>query len=103
MTVKMNHGDVMREFEKKQTVFLTKTGIMGTNIAALNMGKDGKTHVDTGRSRVSKQFTRTEKDTIRLEAPVEYDAYLESRYGIMARALDELKPFIDKFQAESFG
>lgn len=103
MTVKMNHSAVMNEFEKKRTVFLTKTGIMGVNIAALNMGKDGKRHVDTGLSSNAKQFTRTEKDTIRLEAPIEYDAYLESRFGILRKSLDELIPFMEKFEAEVFG
>ena len=103
MSVEFNHDAVMQMFEKKRLVFLTKTGHMGCSIAALNVGEDGERHVDTGLSSVSKQFRIVSKDTIRIEAPLSYDVYLERRFGIMKKTEDELIPYMEKFEVEAFG
>lgn len=97
MTVEFNHDDVMRMFEQKRTKFLTKTGIMGENIAAIN------SRVRTGASKNAKYFKLDGKDKVLIYAPLTYDVYLERRYGIMAKTEDELIPYMAKFEEEIFG
>jgi hypothetical protein len=101
--VEFNHNAVMKMFEQKRQKFLTKTGLQGENIAALNIGRDGKAHVDTGASKNAKYFKLDGKDKVLIYAPLTYDVYLERRYGIMAKTEDELIPYMAKFEAEIFG
>jgi hypothetical protein len=103
MTVEFNHDAVMRMFEQKRKKFLTKTGLQGENIASLNIGQDGKAHIDTGASKNAKYFKLDGKDKVLIYAPLSYDVYLERRYGIMAKTLDELIPYMAKFEEEIFG
>jgi len=103
MTVEFNHEAVMKEFEKKQKKFLTKTGLMGVVLASQNLGKDGREHVDTGASRNAKQYQFTAKDKIEIQAPLDYDGDLENRYGILAITKDKLIPYMLKFEGEAFG
>jgi hypothetical protein len=103
MTVEFNHESVMKMFEQKRQKFLTKTGLQGENIASLNVGRDGKAHIDIGTSKNAKYFGPEGDDKVLIYAPLTYDVYLERRYGIMSKTLDELKPYITKFKAEIFG
>lgn len=91
-------------FEKKRQKFLTRTGFQGVVLAAIN------SRVDTGLSQSAKQFSFKEpgsvasfKDRIFIEAPLSYDVYLERRFGIMAKTEDELIPYMERFERESFG
>ena len=97
MAVEFNHSEVMKMFEKKRQKFLTRTGFQGVVLAAIN------SRVDTGLSQSSKQFRIIKPDTIRIEAPLSYDVYLERRFGIMAKTEDELIPYMERFEAEAFG
>ena len=97
MTVEFNHEAVMKEFEIKQKKFLTKTGFMGVVLAATN------SRVDTGASQSGKQFKFTAKDKIEIQAPLDYDPYLEKRYGILAKTQDQLIPYMARFEEEAFG
>ena len=97
MTVKFDHNEVIKMYEDKRKKFLTKTGFQGVVLAAIN------SKVDTGASQNAKQFVFTSPDTIRIEAPLEYDVYLERRYGIMAKTEDQLIPFMARFEEEIFG
>ena len=106
MTVEFNHEAVMKEFEKKQKKFLTKTGLMGVVLAATNSNP----YVDTGTSQLAKTFSfkhpeskAKKTDTIYLEAPMDYDPYLENRYGILAKTQDQLIPYMARFEEEIFG
>jgi hypothetical protein len=97
MTVEFNHETVMKMFEQKRQKFLTKTGLQGENLAAVN------SRVDIGNSKNAKYFGPEGDDKVLIYAPLTYDVYLERRYGIMSKTLDELKPYITKFKAEIFG
>ena len=104
MTVEFNHEAVMKEFKKKQKKFLTKTGFMGVVLAATN------SRFAVGTSQLAKTFSfkhpesKAEKtDTIYIEAPLNYDLYLEKRYGILAKTQDQLIPYMVKFEEEIFG
>jgi hypothetical protein len=103
MTVEFNYESVMKMFEQKRTKFLTKIGLQGENIASLNVGRDGKAHIDIGTSKNAKYFELDGKDKVLIYAPLTYDVYLERRYGIMAKTRDELIPYRAKFEAEIFG
>lgn len=97
MSVDFNHDEVMKMFEKKRKKFLVMTGEMGANLAAIN------SRVDTGASQSAKRYEMTAKDTVIIEAPMEYDVYLERRYGIMAKTEHQLIPFMAKFEEQIFG
>jgi len=97
MTVEFNHDNVMKMFEAKRKKFLVMTGEMGANLAAVN------SRVDTGASQSAKNYQMTAKDTVIIEAPMEYDVYLERRYGIMAKTEHQLIPFMTKFEESIFG
>lgn len=107
MTVEFNHDAVMSHFKKKRQKTLVQTAHMGVNIAALNVGKDGKEHVDIGTSRNTKQFSPKniglDDDIIRIEVGQDYDVYLERKFGIMAIAYDKIKPWFNKFLEMNFG
>ncbi len=97
MTVEFNHGEVMKLFEGKRQKFLTKTGFQGVVLSAVN------SRVDTGASQSAKQFKFTGKDKIQIQAPLDYDLYLERRYGILAKTEHQLIPYMAKFEEEIFG
>jgi len=97
MTVEFNHDAVMKLFRSKQKKFLTMTGHQGANLAAIN------SRVDTGTSQLAKTFSFTGLETIIIEAPMEYDVYLERKYGIMAKTEDQLIPFMARYEEEVFG
>jgi len=97
MTVEFNHDAVMKLFRSKQKKLLTMTGHQGANLAAIN------SRVDTGASQSAKRFEFKDQDTIIIEAPLEYDIYLERRYGIMAKTEDQLIPFMARYEEEVFG
>lgn len=96
MAVEFNHDTVMKMFEQKRKRFLTQTGIMGANLAAIN------SRVDTGASQNAKQYRLVGVDKVNIEAPMEYDLYLERRYGVLAKTQQQLNPFIRKFEEENF-
>ena len=97
MSVEFNHAAVMAMFEAKRKKFLTMSGIQGANLAAIN------SRVDTGASQNAKNYQFKAKDTIIIEAPMEYDVYLERRYGIMSKTEHQLIPFMARFEEEVFG
>ena len=97
MSYEFNHAKVMEMFEKKRKKLLTMTGQMGQSLAAIN------SRVDTGASQNAKNYQFKAKDTIIIEAPMEYDVYLERRYGIMAKTEHQLIPFMARFEEEVFG
>jgi hypothetical protein len=107
MTVEFSASATMMKFKSDRQKVLLKTAHMGTTIAALNIGKDGKEHVDTGASRNAKAFAPhsidINTDTVKIQTGMDYDVYLERRFGIMARALDEIKPWFSRFMGEAFG
>ena len=111
MAVEFNYSGVLNEFKGKRQKALTQTAFMGVNIAAMNVGKiDNKAHIDVGTSKNSKQFhsgtggktVGLNDDTIKIETGQDYDVYLERRFGIMARAFDEIKPWFSKFIKDAF-
>lgn len=83
MSLKINTSTFINEEEKNKDAFLKSLSIISTNEAR------AQSRVDTGLSRSSKFSTIEFDDTIVTQAPVEYDIYLEYRYGIMAKALVE--------------
>jgi len=97
MTVEFNHDAVMKMYEAKRRKFLIMTGEQGANLAAL------KSRVDTGASQSAKQYRFTGIDKVIIEAPLEYDIYLERRYGIMAKVEDELIPHMERYEKAVFG
>jgi len=104
MTVEFNHEAVMKMYEAKRKKFLTMTGHQGANLAAIN------SRVDTGTSQSAKSFSFTEpgskatfKDRVYIIAPLEYDIYLERRYGIMVKTEDELIPHMEEYERVCFG
>lgn len=111
MAVEFDHGAVMGMFGKKRQAALIKTAHKGVSIAALNIGKkDGKEHIDIGTSKNAKTFNDEKNqrigindDSFTLDAPVEYDIYLEKRYGIMAKVEDDIKPWLKFYMEEAFG
>lgn len=113
MTVKFDDRDFMKKFEKKKKAFISSVGHVAVNQAVQS------SHVDTGLSRNAKHFITTTgessnfgseggeipteslkadrprtPDTIKVIAPLEYDIYLERRFGIMKRSLDLVRPQI---------
>jgi hypothetical protein len=96
MTVEFNHTEVMQHFEKKRKKFLTMTGEMGASLAAIN------SRVDTGASQSAKRYELTAKDTVIIEAPLEYDVYLERKYGVLAKTEHQLIPYMAKFEEDIF-
>lgn len=107
MTVNYDPMKVINEFRRKRQILLTMTGHKGEAIAAVNMGNDYRRHVDTGTSSNAKQFSPNpvplNAETIIIEAPMEYDIYLEKRYGIMVRVKDMIKPYIKDYMEFIFG
>lgn len=103
MSVDFDRDLVKELIDKKRKVFLTKTGHMGEILAAMNIGEDGRIHIDTKTSSNAKQFRFDGPGRVLIEAPLFYDVYLERSYGIMARVRDELIPYMARFEEESFG
>jgi len=103
MTVEFNHDEVMKMFKAKRKKLLTLTGHQGVNIAAAQIGEDGRQHWDIGLSANSKNFEFINDETIRINAGTNYDVYLERRFGIMVRMRDILIPYMAKYEEEVFG
>ena len=97
MTVEYNPNAVMNMFEAKRKKFLTMTGHQGANLAAIN------SRVDTGASQSAKGFRLVGTDTVHIIAPLDYDLYLERKYGIMRKVEDQLIPYMARYQEEVFG
>ena len=91
------------------------TAEKGVAIASINMGDDYTKHVDTGTSSNAKSYVFNdpstgflgklkntlippEKDKVFIIAPMEYDIYLERRFGIMARVKDMIKPYMKEYE-----
>jgi hypothetical protein len=119
MSYEFDHSKVMEMFEKKRKKFMVMTGEMGASLAATN------SRFDLGASHGSKQYTWADPDSvgpfhdlndikkikgsaknsqrIYILAPMEYDVYLERRYGVMAKTEDQLIPWMEKFEEICFG
>ena len=104
MTVEFNHDSIMKMYEGKRKKFLTMTGHQGANLAAIN------SRVDTGASQMAKKYTFTEpgskatfKDRVFIVAPMEYDIYLEYRYGTMKAIEDDLINDMVEYERVCFG
>ena len=80
--IKDNSKDVAKDIRKREMLFLEALAAVSTNNAK------AQSRVDTGLSRSSK-YTEIDynKKTIFTKAPVNYDIFLEYRYGQMAKAL----------------
>ena len=97
MTVEFDRNKLLNIAERNQKKFLVSIGETGASLAAIN------SRVDTGASQNAKNYQLKDKDTVIVEAPMQYDIYLERRFGIMAKTLHQLKPFIKKFEESIFG
>lgn len=99
MTVEFAKDELIREYGKKRTKFLKASAMMGVALAKLNQPP----HIDTGASINAKTHSPVVGDSVKVSAPLFYDVYLEGRYGIMAKTLDELPAYMEKIEEQYFG
>lgn len=107
MTVNYDHMKAINMMREKRQKLLVMTAHKGVSIAAVNMGDDGRRHVDTGTSSNAKMFSpdpvKISDETIKIETGTDYDIYLERRFGIMARVSDMIKPYMKDYMGLIFG
>lgn len=83
MAFKSNTKNIINDEDRKKNTFLNSLAIVSTNEAR------AQSRVDTGLSKSSKFSTVQSNDEVLTQAPVEYDIYLEYRYGVMSKSLME--------------
>ena len=99
MTVEWYEEKVIAEYKNRRKKFLKACGMAGEALAVMNQPP----HIDTGASVNAKTHKLIGDDRAEVIAPLFYDVYLESRYGIMAKTLDELPEVMYKLERQYFG
>lgn len=99
MTVEWFEEKVIAEYKNRRKKFLKACGMAGEALAVMNQPP----HIDTGASINAKTHEPKGDDTMHIIAPLFYDVYLEQRYGIMAKTLDELPEVMYKLERQYFG
>lgn len=92
-------------FREKRQKMLVMTAVQAHNLAMLNMGDDYKKHVDTGASSMAKTVTpiRLNSESFQVRTGMDYDIYLERRFGIMRRVADMIYPYAMDYVRFVFG
>lgn len=99
MTVEWNGEELLGKYREKRRKFLKASGMLGETLAVLNQPP----HIDTGTSINAKTHKPVGDDKMLVIAPISYDIFLEGRYGIMAKTLDELPEGMLKLEEQYFG
>ncbi len=99
MTVELYEEKVLAEYKNRRKKFLKACGMAGEALAVMNQPP----HIDTGASINAKTHKLIGDDRAEVIAPLFYDVYLERRYGIMAKTLDELPEVMYKLERQYFG
>ena len=99
MTVEWYGEKVLAEYKNRRKKFLKACGMAGEALAVMNQPP----HIDTGASINAKTHKMIGDDRAEVIAPLFYDVYLERRYGIMAKTLDELPEVMYKLERQYFG
>ena len=99
MTVEWYEEKVIEEYKNRRKKFLKACGMAGEALAVSNQPP----HIDTGASINAKTHKLIGDDRAEIIAPLFYDVYLERRYGIMAKTLDELPEVMYKLERQYFG
>ena len=99
MTVEWFEEKVIEEYKNRRKKFLKACGMAGEALAVMNQPP----HIDTSASINAKTHEPKGDDTMHIIAPLFYDVYLEQRYGIMAKTLDELPEVMYKLERQYFG
>lgn len=99
MTVEWYGEKVIEEYKNRRKKFLKASGMAGEALAVRNQPP----HIDTGASINAKTHKMIGDDRAEVIAPLFYDVYLERRYGIMAKTLDELPEVMYKLERQYFG
>ena len=99
MTVELYEEKVIAEYKNRRKKFLKACGMAGEALAVMNQPP----HIDTSTSINAKTHDPKGDDTMHIIAPLFYDVYLERRYGIMAKTLDELPEVMYKLERQYFG
>ena len=99
MTVEWYGEKVIEEYKNRRKKFLKASGMAGEALAVRNQPP----HIDTGASVNAKTHKLIGDDRVEIIAPLFYDVYLEQRYGIMAKTLDELPEIMYQLEGKIFG
>lgn len=99
MTIEWHGEMVIAEYKKRRKKFLKASGMAGEALAVMNQPP----HIDTGASINAKTHKLIGDDRAEVIAPLFYDVYLERRYGIMAKTLDELPEIMYQLEGKIFG
>ena len=99
MTVEWCGEKVIAEYKNRRKKFLKASGMAGEALAVMNQPP----HIDTGASINAKTHKLIGDDRAEVIAPLFYDVYLERRYGIMAKTLDELPEIMYQLEGKIFG
>ena len=99
MTVEWYGEKVISEYKNRRKKFLKASGMAGEALAVMNQPP----HIDTGASVNAKTHKLIGDDRAEVIAPLFYDVYLERRYGIMAKTLDELPEIMYQLEGKIFG
>ena len=99
MTVEWYGEKVLADYKNRRKKFLKASGMAGEALAVMNQPP----HIDTSTSINAKTHDPKGDDTMHIIAPLFYDVYLERRYGIMAKTLDELPEVMYKLERQYFG
>ena len=99
MTVEWYGEKVIAEYKNRRKKFLKACGMAGEALAVMNQPP----HIDTGASVNAKTHKLIGDDRVEVIAPLFYDVYLEQRYGIMAKTLDELPEIMYQLEGKIFG
>ena len=99
MTVEWYGEKVLADYNNRRKKFLKASGMAGEALAVMNQPP----HIDTGASINAKTHKMIGDDRAEVIAPLFYDVYLERRYGIMAKTLDELPEIMYQLEGKIFG
>ena len=99
MTVEWYGERVIAEYKNRRKKFLKASGMAGEALAVLNQPP----HIDSSASINAKTHKMIGDDRAEVIAPLFYDVYLEGRYGIMAKTLDELPEIMYQLEGKIFG
>lgn len=99
MTVEWYGEKVLADYKNRRKKFLKASGMAGEALAVMNQPP----HIDTGASINAKTHKTIGDDRAEVIAPLFYDVYLEQRYGIMAKTLDELPEIMYQLEGKIFG
>ena len=105
MSVDFDALKQIAEYRAKRQKMLVMTATQAHNLAMVNMGDDYRKHVDTGASSMAKTVTpiKISSENFQVRTGMNYDIYLERRYGIMRRVADMIEPYAMDYVRAIFG